>query len=92
LATENEVLNTAANQKMDSFTTTEAALDPLVAAKLAKLRHVSDDMPGIKRHQARIGADYRFPNGEIVRDVATLKRIRSLVIPPAWCPDRSAST
>jgi DNA topoisomerase-1 len=69
---------------MDSFTRTEAALDPLVAAKLAKLRHVSDDMPGITRHQARIGADYRFPNGEIVRDIATLKRIRSLVIPPAW--------
>jgi DNA topoisomerase-1 len=69
---------------MDSLTTTEAALDPLVAAKLAKLRHVSDDMPGITRHQTRIGADYSFPNGEIVSDIATLKRIRSLVIPPAW--------
>ena len=60
------------------------ALDPLVAAKLAKLRHVSDDVPGITRHQARRGFDYRLPDGEFVRDIDTLKRIRSLVIPPAW--------
>lgn len=62
----------------------EAALDPLAAAKLAKLRHVSDDMPGITRHKARHGFDYRWPDGEWVRDFETLKRIRSLVIPPAW--------
>jgi DNA topoisomerase I len=62
----------------------EAALDPLAAAKLAKLRHVSDDMQGITRHKARSGFDYRLPDGELVRDVETLKRIRSLVIPPAW--------
>jgi DNA topoisomerase I len=62
----------------------QAALDPLAAAKLAKLRHVSDDMPGITRHKARNGFDYRFPDGELVRDIETLKRIRSLVIPPAW--------
>ena len=62
----------------------EAALDPLTAAKLAKLRHVSDDMPGITRHKARHGFDYRQPDGELVRDIDTLKRIRSLVIPPAW--------
>jgi DNA topoisomerase-1 len=56
----------------------------MAAAKLAKLRHVSDDMPGITRHKARNGFDYRFPDGELVRDIETLKRIRSLVIPPAW--------
>jgi DNA topoisomerase-1 len=61
-------------------------LDPAEAAKLAKLRHVSDDMLGITRHKARHGFDYRFPNGELVRDIETLKRIRSLVIPPAWTP------
>ncbi len=60
------------------------ALDPLVAAKLAKLRHVSDDIPGITRHRARRGFDYRLPDQEFVRDIDTLKRIRSLVIPPAW--------
>jgi DNA topoisomerase-1 len=62
----------------------EAALDPVAAAKLAKLRHVGDDMPGITRHKARSGFDYRHPNGELVRDFETLKRIKSLVIPPAW--------
>jgi DNA topoisomerase I len=62
----------------------EAALDPVAAAKLARLRHVSDDMPGITRHKARSGFDYRLPDGELVRDLDTLKRIRSLAIPPAW--------
>ena len=41
---------------------------PLAAAKLAKLRHVSDKMPGITRHKARSGFDYRLPDGELVRD------------------------
>jgi DNA topoisomerase I len=62
----------------------KAALDPLAAAKIANLRHVSDDMPGITRHKARNGFDYRSPDGKLVRDIDTLKRIRSLVIPPAW--------
>ena len=54
------------------------------AAKLAKLRHVSDQMPGITRHKARHGFDYQYPDGAFVRDIDTLNRIRSLVIPPAW--------
>jgi DNA topoisomerase-1 len=62
----------------------EAALDPLAAAKLAKLRHVSDEAPGITRHKARNGFDYRLPDGELVRDIDTLRRIRSLAVPPAW--------
>jgi DNA topoisomerase-1 len=61
-----------------------AALDPLAAAKLAHLRHVSDDDPGITRHRARNGFDYRSPDGALVRDIDTLRRIRSLAIPPAW--------
>lgn len=61
-----------------------SALDPAAAAKLAKLRHVSDDMPGITRHKARHGFDYRWPDGDLVSDFETLKRIRSLAIPPAW--------
>ena len=61
-----------------------AALDPLVAAKRARLRHVRDDRPGITRHNARNGFDYRAPDGALIGDVATLRRIKSLVIPPAW--------
>jgi DNA topoisomerase-1 len=62
----------------------EAARDPAAAAKLAKLRHVGDDKPGITRHKARHGFDYRLPDGELVRDIETLRRIRSLAVPPAW--------
>jgi DNA topoisomerase-1 len=59
-------------------------LDPVVAARRAQLRHVVDTAPGITRHQARNGFDYRLPDGALVRDIDTLRRIRSLVIPPAW--------
>jgi DNA topoisomerase I len=61
-----------------------AALDPVIAAKQAKLRYVSDALPGITRHRAKNGFDYRLPDGALVRDIETLRRIRSLVIPPAW--------
>jgi DNA topoisomerase-1 len=61
-----------------------AALDPVVAAEVAQLRHVDDNAPGITRHPAKNGFDYRLPDGALVRDLDTLKRIRSLVIPPAW--------
>src|SRR5690242_7892574 len=62
----------------------EAALDPEMAAKHAQLRHVDDSALGITRHKARNGFDYQSPDGSLVRDVGTLKRIRSLAIPPAW--------
>jgi DNA topoisomerase I len=62
----------------------EAALDPEMAAKQARLRYVDDSAPGITRHKARNGFDYRLPDGALVRDIDTLKRIRSLAIPPAW--------
>jgi len=35
-------------------------------------------------HPAKNGFDYRLPDGALVRDIDTLRRIRSLVIPPAW--------
>jgi DNA topoisomerase-1 len=38
----------------------------------------------ITRQKAREGFGYRSPDGKLVRDINTLKRIRSLVIPPAW--------
>ena len=72
----------------------EAALDPQVAAKRAQLRYVTDISPGITRHPARNGFDYRLPDGSLVGDIDTLRRIRSLAIPPAWtevwiCPSPS---
>jgi Eukaryotic DNA topoisomerase I, catalytic core len=60
------------------------ALDPPTAAKLARLHHITDDRAGITRHKARSGFDYRRPDGSLLRDLETLQRIKSLVIPPAW--------
>jgi DNA topoisomerase I len=59
-------------------------LDPEESAALAGLRYVSDGEPGIRRRRAGKGFSYTMPNGEPVRDRGVLKRIKSLVIPPAW--------
>jgi DNA topoisomerase-1 len=66
--------------------------DPVQAAQLARLTYVSDEEPGIERERAGRSFRYRRPDGRLVKDAATLGRIRSLVIPPAWsevwiCPD-----
>ncbi len=44
----------------------------------------TDDDPGIRRRRRGKGFSYLAPDGTVVRDKATLMRIRSLVIPPAW--------
>jgi DNA topoisomerase-1 len=54
------------------------------AAKAAQLRYVSDSRPGIRRRKAGEGFSYLDPDGETVSDEATLARIKSLAIPPAW--------
>jgi len=58
--------------------------DPPAAAKAAGLRYVHDDRPGIRREAVRDGFRYLDAKDEPVEDEATLKRIRSLAIPPAW--------
>ncbi|MEW6371948.1 MAG: DNA topoisomerase IB [Pseudomonadota bacterium] len=62
--------------------------DPPAAAKAAGLRYVTDSKPGIRREREGDGegAAFRYidATGEPVEDQATLKRIKSLVIPPAW--------
>lgn len=50
----------------------------------ASLTYASDDDPGLSRVTARSGFSYRDPQGRAVKDQATLARIRSLAIPPAW--------
>jgi DNA topoisomerase-1 len=57
---------------------------PPAAAKAAGLRYVHDDRPGIRREPASEGFRYLDARGEPVEDEATLKRIKSLAIPPAW--------
>ncbi len=61
-----------------------AITDPIEAATAAQLRYVSDERPGLRR--VRRGKAFRYlgPDGEALRDLPTLRRIRALAIPPAW--------
>ncbi|MGI4843336.1 MAG: DNA topoisomerase IB [Janthinobacterium lividum] len=58
--------------------------DPPAAAKAAGLRYVHDDRPGIRRAQSGEGFRYLDAGGDPVTDEASLARIKSLAIPPAW--------
>src|SRR5207302_568772 len=58
--------------------------DPLESAKFAGLRYVTGEGPGIVRRRAGKGFTYLGVDSKPLRDQATLKRIASLVIPPAW--------
>jgi len=53
-------------------------------ARAARLRHVSDDAPGIRRRRCGSGFVYHHADGKRVVEAATLERIRLLVIPPAY--------
>lgn len=59
-------------------------LTPEAAAREAGLRYVSDTGPGIRRRRSGTGFSYRDADGTLLRDKATLQRLRSLAIPPAW--------
>jgi DNA topoisomerase-1 len=59
-------------------------IDPRDAAETAGLVYVSDEEPGIRRRKAGKGFVFLKSNGSRVTDEATLARIRSLAIPPAY--------
>lgn len=69
---------------LESNATTENVIDPRDAAETAGLRYVSDEEPGIRRKKSGKGFTYTAPDGKKVEDKATLKRIKSLAIPPAY--------
>jgi DNA topoisomerase-1 len=59
--------------------------DPAAAdAAEAGLRYVTDARPGFTRRRAGRGFAYLDPDGRRITDDETLRRIRSLAIPPAW--------
>lgn len=60
------------------------AYDPILSAENAGLRYVTDDTPGITRKKSGRGYAFYTPKGELVRDAATLDRIRKLAVPPAY--------
>lgn len=64
--------------------TTENIVDPRDAAETAGLLYVSDEEPGIRRKKSGKGFTYQKPDGSKVADKATLDRIKSLAIPPAY--------
>jgi DNA topoisomerase I len=55
-----------------------------LSAEAAGLRYTTDRVPGIERIPAASGFRFVLPNRRPVTDEATLRRIRSLAIPPAW--------
>jgi DNA topoisomerase I len=57
---------------------------PVAAAKAAGLRYVSDGMPGIRRERRGSGFVFIAADGRRIDDADAIRRIRSLVIPPAW--------
>ena len=61
-----------------------ALADAARQAREAGLVHVSDVEPGIRRRRAGRGFRYLDASGAVVRDAATLERIRALAIPPAY--------
>src|SRR6266536_5251550 len=65
---------------------------PNESAIEAGLRYINDDSPGIRRVRAGGGFSYLGPDGQRIRDRHVIRRIKLLVIPPAWtdvwiCPD-----
>ena len=66
--------------------------DPEASARAAGLRYVSDLGPGIRRKRAGKAFSYLDPDGAVIKDKETIRRIKSLAIPPAWtdvwiCPN-----
>ncbi len=59
-------------------------LDPVEAARAAKLRYVSDKKPGIARVRVESGFEYHDIDGTLITDEEVLARIRKLAIPPAY--------
>ena len=58
--------------------------DPRQSAIVAGLRYVTCTSPGFRRKRAGTGFTYVDAKGAKIRDPETLRRIRSLVLPPAW--------
>lgn len=59
------------------------ATDSEGSAQVAGLCYVSDTQPGIKRQRVGRGFRYKDVDGTPIRDPKVLRRIKTLVIPPA---------
>lgn len=68
---------------LNTRTLRSIADDPVRSARAAELVYVNDQEPGIRREKKGKSFVY-FSQNRRVEDAPTLKRIASLVIPPAW--------
>ena len=59
-------------------------VNPVASAEAADCRYVDDSVPGIRRMKSGKGFRFVSPDGATVKDKKVVKRIKSLVIPPAW--------
>jgi DNA topoisomerase-1 len=74
---------------MDARTAVPEPARDLIAASResaasAGLVYVTDERPGLTREPGEDGFRYRDARSRLVRDRATLERVRRLAIPPAW--------
>ncbi|HVW86257.1 MAG TPA: hypothetical protein VHB50_16330 [Bryobacteraceae bacterium] len=58
--------------------------DPKQSAAIVGLHYVSCNSPGFQRKRAGKGFVYIDCDGAVIRDHEVLRRIHSLVLPPAW--------
>src|SRR5688572_736942 len=58
--------------------------NPRQQARRARLRYTSDEAPGIRRVGRGARFAYRDSSGRPLASRSQLRRIRELVIPPAW--------
>lgn len=59
-------------------------LEPVKSAEVANLFYVNDMSPGIRRKKTGKGFSYINSKGNIIKDKEEIKRINSLILPPAW--------
>jgi DNA topoisomerase-1 len=71
-------------KKTTNRLTNGTAASSIESASDARLSYVTDQQPGISRVRAGKGFRYYDSRGRLIRDSAVLRRIQSLVIPPAW--------
>jgi DNA topoisomerase I len=62
----------------------EIITDPVQSSRHAGLRYVTDAKPGITRKKRGKNFQYFDSEGKRITDEETLRRIKSLAIPPAW--------
>ncbi|MEO6227983.1 MAG: DNA topoisomerase IB [Thermomonas sp.] len=71
----------SADTRIEPASKSEAAM---ASARASGLRYVSDEEPGLRRHPTKTGFLYVDAAGRPITDEATLGRVRSLAIPPAY--------